>query len=183
MTSENTGLGHMEKTENEEGTSLRVFCSECGHELEPGEEFCYLCGSVRTFTVTENGRVVSEEGVCPICGCKNVKDTEFCEKCGRRLGEYEFEPTRRTPLGPKDYAILLIAFIPGALNIFGLGHLFLKKYSRGFMYLMISFVLLYVIYFTPDLGRSMYFFLELIGFMIYLKQSFEVLYEVYHRRE
>ena len=173
----------MEKTDDGKEMSLRIFCSECGHELEPGEEFCYECGSTRTFSVDGNSRVISEEGVCPVCGCRNVKDTEFCEKCGRRLGDYEYTPTRRTPLGPKDYIIMAFAFLPGALNVFGLGHLLLKKYSRGFMYLMISFVLLYVIYFTPGIAHSLYIFLEVLGFIIYLKQSFEVLYEVYHRGE
>ncbi len=162
--------------------SHHKFCSECGHELEPGEEFCYNCGSLRTFVVDGESRVVTEKGVCPICGNKNAEDAEFCDNCGRSLGEYEFNPVRTSPLTVKDYLILAIALLPGAFNIFGLGHLLLKKYSRGLMYLIISIVLIYATYSSPSMGRSTYFLLELIGFLIYLKQSFEVLYEIYYRR-
>ncbi len=168
--------------EKQEG-SLHRFCSECGHELEPGEEFCYNCGSLRTFVVDGENRVVSEKGVCPICGNKNAEDSEFCENCGRPLGDYGFSPVRTSPLTAKDYLILAFALLPGAFNIFGLGHLLLKKYSRGLMYLVISAVLIYAIYSSPGMGRSMYFLLEVIGFMLYLKQSFEVLYEIYYRRK
>lgn len=169
--------------EKKDEAELRVYCSECGHELEPGADFCYNCGSMRTFSVDGNSRVQIEKGVCPFCGNLNAEDAGFCDKCGRRLGEYEFTPARKTPLGPKDYLIMAAAFLPGAFNIFGLGHLLLKKYSRGLMYLFISFVLIYLVYGSPDMGRSTYFMLQCIGFVIYLKQSFEVLYEVYNRRE
>lgn len=175
--------GNEADPENGKKTELHTFCSECGHEFEPGAEFCYQCGSVRRFSVGDDNKVVVEKGVCPFCGCKNDDGADFCIKCGHRLGEYEYAPTRRTPLGPKDYLIMAVAFIPGAFNIFGLGHILLKKYSRGFMYLVISMVLLYMIYCSPELNRSVYLMLELLGFVIYMKQSFEVLYEIYRGRE
>ncbi len=174
----------MEQKEAENnGSDLRVFCSECGHELEPGADFCYICGSLRTFAVNGDNRVLIEKGVCPFCGNKNAEDAGFCDNCGRGLGEYEFTPVRKTPLSSKDYLIMALAFIPGAFNIFGLGHLLLKKYSRGIMYLLISVVLIYLIFCSPELGHSTYFLLQCVGFVIYLKQSFEVLYEIYNRRE
>ena len=74
--------------------------------------------------------------------------------------------------------IMAITFLPGAFFIFGLGHLALKKYSRGLMFLCISAVLIYIRYFSDDLGVSTYIFLEVIGLLVYLKQAMEVLSEL-----
>lgn len=167
----------------EDISHTRRYCMECGSEIEPGSDFCYQCGSRRIFEVGDGNKVNIDKGMCPYCGSSNPPDSEYCSNCGRRLGEYEYVPVRTAPLTSRDYLIMAAAFIPGALNIFGLGHLLLHKYSRGVMYLAISAVLLYVLYGTPDIQWSTYALIEVLGFVIYLKQSFEVMYEVYNKKD
>jgi hypothetical protein len=154
------------------------YCLECGEAVEPGADFCYRCGSKRIFQVGYNNRLVLKKGECPYCGHMNVEEAKFCASCGKRIGEFEYTPVRRRPLTGKDYLIMAITFLPGAFFIFGLGHLALKKYSRGLMFLCISAVMIYLRYFTIGSGGSIYIFLEVIGLLVYIKQAMEVLSEL-----
>ncbi len=154
------------------------YCLECGEPVEPGADFCYRCGSRRIIKVGDDSRLVLKKGECPYCGHLNKEDAKFCASCGKRIGEFEYTPVRRGPLTARDYLIMAITFLPGAFFIFGLGHLALKKYSRGLMFLCISAVLIYIRYFSAGLGGSTYIFLEVIGLLVYLKQAMEVLSEL-----
>lgn len=182
MNAEETADGETD-ARTPDGGRPRRYCMECGCEIEPDADFCFQCGSKRIFEVGADNRVNIDKGTCPYCGSENPPDSEFCANCGHRLGDYEFVPIRNTPLTGKDYLIMAAAFIPGALNVFGLGHLMLHKYSRGIMYLIISAVLLYIMYFTPDITTTTRMLLEVVGFVIYLKQSFEVMYGIYDRKD
>ena len=54
-----------------------VKCSKCGAEVV-GSDFCFNCGEkVEKFDGTSD--------VCPKCGTKNSKNTNFCVGCGHKL--------------------------------------------------------------------------------------------------
>lgn len=54
-----------------------VKCSNCGAEVV-GSDFCFNCGEkVEKFD--------GNSDVCPKCGTKNKKDTNFCVECGHKL--------------------------------------------------------------------------------------------------
>ncbi len=166
-----------------EGDSgIRRYCLECGSEVEPGADFCYACGSRRVVEVRpDSNRVVMEPGHCPFCGHDNDPQAKFCTSCGRRIGEFEYVPRLVKRLSSMDFAILMAALVPGLFNVFGLGHLLAKKYSRAAVYLVISAVFLYIRY-SVDLSEvSTIIILELIGIVIYLKQSMEIFSIVFTR--
>lgn len=159
----------------EDGERQR-FCMECGEQIEPDAEFCYQCGSKRILTIDpRNNRVQLGKGECPYCGKLNYPDDKFCGGCGRRIGTFEYTPYRQRRLTPKEIVIVFLAILPGAFNVFGIGHILLKKYSRAFMYVVISAVLLYVRWFSGPLQTSTLIFIEIIGFVIFMKQSFEII--------
>ena len=54
-----------------------VKCNNCGAEVV-GSDFCFNCGEkVEKFE--------SDSDICPKCGTKNKKDTNFCIECGHKL--------------------------------------------------------------------------------------------------
>ena len=54
-----------------------VKCNNCGAEVV-GSDFCFNCGEkVEKFEANSD--------ICPKCGTKNKKDTNFCVECGHRL--------------------------------------------------------------------------------------------------
>ncbi len=179
---------------------MRYYCRECGHEIEPGADFCYYCGALKSkaIAIDDEGREVSPayspDGVCPDCGHKNVEGASFCSECGRRLsserpqeGAAMADPFAQ-PYGPypvktltrKDYLAMFLAFVPGIVNIFGLGHLVMGKWSRAFMYLMISAVVLYLRFtVVASSGTGVYMLYWFITFAVYFQQSMEVVRLVY----
>lgn len=56
-----------------------VRCSKCGSEVI-GSDFCFNCGE-------KIQKVESDSGICPKCGTKNGKNTNFCVGCGHRLND------------------------------------------------------------------------------------------------
>lgn len=54
-----------------------VKCNNCGAEVV-GSDFCFNCGEkIEKFDATSD--------VCPKCGTKNSKNTNFCVECGHKL--------------------------------------------------------------------------------------------------
>ena len=170
-------MSHMAAEQNYE--TVQRYCLECGEAVEPGADFCYRCGSRRVFSVDSEDRVVLKKGECPYCSHLNDETARFCTRCGKPLGEYRMAPRTARPLKAWDYVVMALTFLPGAFYIFGLGHLALRKYSRGIMYLVISAVMIYIRYFSSELTGPTYIFLEVIGILIYLKQAMEVLGELF----
>lgn len=158
------------------------FCMECGEQVGPGEDFCYRCGSRRIVNVNlENNRVVLKKGQCPFCNNFNNPEDGFCSKCGQRIGEFEYSGRSR-PLDSTDYLTIILALVPGIFNLFGLGHIVLRQYSRAFMYLGISAVLLYLRWFAPGSTVAMRLAVEIVGLIVFMKQAFEVLGSVQRKR-
>ncbi len=177
---------------------MRYFCRECGREIEPGADFCYYCGALKSkaIAIDDSGRVVDQSaaanGVCPVCGHQNVEGAKFCSQCGQQLSQPSenagdingmYTPYTYTPkkLSGREYLALFLAFVPG-MFLFGIGHLAIKKYSRAFMYLAIAAVMIYLYATVISSGNGsstlglLFFFVQ---FFIYFKQAMEVIQEIY----
>ena len=156
------------------------YCMECGSAVEPDADFCYTCGSRRIVDVrSSDNRILMEPGHCPYCGHDNIPEAKFCASCGRRIGEFEHSAPTKTRLTSFDLLVIMAALVPGLFNVFGIGHLVARKYSRGVMYLIISAVFLYIRFASGTLSISTIILLEIIGVVIYLKQMMEIFAIVY----
>ncbi len=122
---------------------MRCICGECGREIPDGMDFCPYCGCLRSKAccIDDSGRSCA---VCPECGHPIAPGDQFCGSCGAHL-DHGATPVRMIPRMKKNGNLaIMLALLPGFFNIFGLGHLVMKQYSRGLMFLGISLVLWYL---------------------------------------
>lgn len=142
-------------------------CGECGYEIPEGMDFCPHCGAQgRSYTVSDSGAVIT---ACPNCGAPYSPGDMFCGKCGASLPKPAAMMPRMRKYG--NVAILL-ALIPGFFNVFGLGHILMRSYARGAMFLVMSLVVWYLS------GWSLYgggMLVMLLSLALYLYQCFDVM--------
>lgn len=99
-------------------------CHECGRVTDSDDaEFCHYCGSSKG---SKAAKTSVPEGFQPMAA--NGGGVIYADK-GK---------LRRIPLA------LILAFIPGLFDIFGLGHFVVGKWARGLGFLSISAVFIYV---------------------------------------
>ena len=101
-------------------------CNECGRVTESSEaDFCYHCGSSNGTMGSQN---IVPEGFQPVMA--NGGGVIYADR----------SKLRRVPLA------LLLAFVPGLFDIFGLGHFVIGRWVRGSMFLASSAVYYYLRY-------------------------------------
>ena len=79
--------------------------------------------------------------VCPSCGAQSKPGDLYCGSCGAQLPQVRMVVPK---LRRNGMIALILGLVPGFLNIFGLGHLLLKEWSKGIMFLAMSAILFYV---------------------------------------
>lgn len=150
---------------------MKYVCSQCGIEIPEEQEFCYRCGSLKSkaFTYDDNGQVGTQ--VCHNCGQRLDGTEDFCPSCGT-------PPIRAVPvrIGSKALAAILLAMIPGFFNIFGLGHILLKQYVRGGMFLIMSGILWWIYPGYAAAPSITIMFIKLGIFMYQLMDLYRVIY-------
>ena len=103
-------------------------CEECGRVTDsPDADFCYHCGSNKGSTAMQNMIPPSYQ---PIQA--NGGGVVYADK----------SKLRKIPLA------LILAFVPGLFDIFGLGHFIIGRWARGLGFLAISGGYYYVKYFS-----------------------------------
>ncbi|MDR1690211.1 MAG: zinc ribbon domain-containing protein [Candidatus Methanoplasma sp.] len=159
-------------------------CPECGNEIPEDVDFCYSCGRKRdnTIRLDDSGRFIPPEtDKCSSCGKDMSSGDLFCQNCG--------EPLSRTQIAvfqPKmvkyGWIGIALAFIPGAIGfmlglgtigIYGLGHLYFKKWGRGAMYLLLSAAMFY---FRQQIDADVWWsnlIFMIITIFIYIMQGME----------
>jgi ribosomal protein L40E len=173
-------------------------CSECGKEIPQESDFCYHCGSLRSkaYTLEYKAGQPPEERACPECGIENEPDIKFCRHCGVEMDAVKAQNVvRPRPAGPfagNGYgyanqqvpvlqkgggAAMLLSIIFGFLGIYGIGHLIMKRWSRGLMFLAMSSVNWYI-YLSVGFPPT---FVMLISLMLFFKQSMEITNIAYGR--
>ncbi len=163
----------------------RYICSECGSEIPYVSDFCYQCGSLKSdaFKI-DGGNKDLGEVPCPNCGKPIDEGVKFCRHCGIETESVPVQKVMGRSYGlipmtlKKNGALAMgLAFLFGFLGIYGLGHLALKKWSRGVMFLAMSAVNWYIYIVTGDFITMV----MLISLFIFFRQSMEVTALAYGR--
>ena len=166
-------------------------CIECGHEIPANSDFCYYCGrKVDSKTIVEPDLYAAPRTVtrsltkCVHCGHELNPGDRFCQDCGASVEEMcqkimEASPVirqqpviERRKLTVKDYLVIVLSAIIGLIPLFGIGHLYYRRYLRGVMYLLIALPLIWFRFVT---GGPMSLFLILVWFGAYFFNLLEVI--------
>ena len=149
---------------------MRYICSECGSEIPEGEDFCSRCGALKSKAIVTDDNGNFNANVCPNCGAPTVPGENFCGSCGAAIANpsvVQMKPVKNAWLA------LGLALIPGFFNVYGLGHLVLRKWSRGIMFLAISAILFFA---RPAINPMLGVILDVGVFMF---QAFDIMKYVY----
>ena len=112
---------------------MRYVCPECGSQIPEDSDFCHVCGCLKSKAYVFNDDSSSAQGTCPRCGSETRPGEMFCERCGAPLRVQS--PFR---FSKRNATAMLLALIPGFVSIYGLGHLVLKEWIRGAMFLAMT---------------------------------------------
>ena len=153
---------------------MMYICSQCGNQIPDDAEFCYYCGCLKSKALKMDDSGHIETGVCHVCG-EPVKGGEsFCTKCGAALVlERPMVPVK---MDGRRIAALILATIPAFFNIFGLGHLVMKQWSRGFMFLAMTAVMCIL---CPFWVPSPSFFVMILRVGLFMYSVFDAMRYIY----
>ncbi len=112
---------------------MRYVCPECGSQIPDDSDFCHVCGCLKSKAYAFDDDMSSGQGTCPRCGSETRPGEMFCERCGAPLRVQS--PFR---FSKRNATAMLLALIPGFFSIYGLGHLVLKEWIRGVMFLAMT---------------------------------------------
>ncbi|MCL2318138.1 MAG: zinc ribbon domain-containing protein [Methanomassiliicoccaceae archaeon] len=171
---------------------MKYICPECGSDIPEESDFCYHCGRKRdnTIRLDQSGHFippVTER--CRSCGAEIPVDAWTCPKCNeprtrKQLSEFKPKMVKNGWIGIVLAAIGgILVFIPvgpigplpGLFSIFGLGHIYFKKWKRAGWFLILSVFMLFIrVYQTGvDSFFSHVLFILITGF-IFMMQIMEV---------
>lgn len=127
---------------------MRRICTGCGMEIPEGNDFCYECGAWadKALVIDDEGQYIYSK-FCIKCGSPLSPDSEYCKECGAKTEESNIPISAfRTPrrYTNRDILALILAIVPGFLNIYGLGQIVQKRWSKAFTYICITAILLYI---------------------------------------
>ena len=103
-----------------------IRCPACGSQSPDWAEFCHHCGHFFSEGLRESA-LADPDRRCESCGAERVEGSTFCNVCGHPFGR-DADPTTAK----------LLAVLPGFLYIYGLGHIYLRRYLKGGLLLAIS---------------------------------------------
>ena len=149
---------------------MKRVCLGCGSEIPEDSDFCYACGrwAKDALNVDDKGNLLVTE-YCLNCGEAMPANSAFCPYCGYKVESRSFQPVRpyRRKMTNTDILAILLAVIPGFINVFGLGQIVLKRWSRAFTYLCLTVLLFYLApsFLAQDTTRIIHLVLQLIIFI------------------
>ena len=151
---------------------MKYICDDSGYEIPEDMDFCPHCGCMRDKSTPVDDQTGMPLGVCPSCGAKTNPGDSFCGSCGAALPEVRVMVPKMRKNG--TLAIILGLF-PGFFNIFGLGHLVMREWSKGAMFLAMSVILIYV-----NGGLiSTSFLMSILSVAVYFYQCMDLIRAVY----
>lgn len=129
--------------------------------------------------------------ICTECGRVSEEDSDFCLVCGSEKGsnvnrdlippEFDFKTTNRGTFIVRGNirmlrVALILAFIPGLFNVFGLGHLALKQFGKAIPLMAFSCFYYYEKYTSHfGLDAQVMFFLSLAVFFVQMWDVFSII--------
>jgi len=172
---------------------MNYICPECGRDIPEESDFCYHCGRKKdnTIRLDRSGHFIPPETErCTSCGGEIPLSAPLCPKCGAPRSKTQmalFRPQMAKngwiglvlaavggmlvfiPVGP-------IGPLPGLFSIFGLGHLYFRKWKRGALFLMLSVLMLFArIFQTGEPSMTIQILFVLITGFIFVVQFMEAL--------
>lgn len=143
-------------------------CSECGADIPDDSDFCYRCGALKTSAIKmdDDNRMMLNR--CYKCGAETHPGDDFCKECGAPLIQGAM-PFRGMCKNGK--LALILSFIFGIVGIFGVGHLVVKAWARGFMFLAMSAIIWYVSGGFFHTGFDIWFAIQ---FAVYIYQLMDI---------
>ena len=165
---------------------MRYICPECGGEIPEDLDFCHFCGRKKddTIRLDQAGRFIPpDKNKCASCGAEMQQNDLYCPNCGEQISKAQLAAFR-PKMAKYAWIGIALAFIPGALglvpglfSIFGLGHLYFRKWSRAAMFFILT-ALLFLLK-TNYGGAEASFWTDLIlviiTLFIYLIQAMEAI--------
>ena len=147
---------------------MRHICTGCGNEIPEGQDFCYVCGSwtKNALILDEENRVNVYPDMCLNCGKELPRGSDFCPYCGTKVEGVQSAPVvvrRKWTL--MDFLSIALAVIPGFFNIFGLGQIIQRRWSKAFVFICATILLLYL---TPSFMENTDHYWILIAMQIVL---------------
>lgn len=126
---------------------------------------------------------------CPYCGELIPEFSINCPKCYRDVPRKEKARPVEDGRAPSIHsvnrrAVALLALIPGAIGLMGLGHIYQKDYRKGLMFLCVGVILMFALVVTMTgiaptalgaLSVVMTVFLVLMFIGTYLVQAFDAI--------
>lgn len=151
---------------------MTYICSECGNEIPDDMDFCPHCGCMKSkaFQMSQSGALTHR--TCPECGAQINEGDQYCGSCGAKV-QYVQVPMMKM----RKYGMIAVALavIPGFFNVFGLGHLLMKEWSKGIMFLVISAVLWYI----DPFGTSTNVVMMLASIFVFVYQAMDIFNVIY----
>ena len=150
---------------------MKRICCGCGAEIPADRDFCYTCGAwAKDAYLLNDDLTVIYAKTCPKCGKQLIPESQYCSYCGEKVSESGI-PVRsasKTKYTNMDLLAAGLAIIPGFFNIFGLGQLVQKRWSKAFVYICTTLLLFYI---TPsleatDAGSTILIFIQ-VGFFFF----------------
>lgn len=122
-------------------------CTECGRVSDDSDnDFCIYCGSKKV--------VAFEQPQFPNGSQPYINGSG-------EVVYMDMKEARKMPIA------LILAFLPGLIDIYGLGHIFIGRWVRGFLFLAASGVILYIRYMSGlDQLQPYMFSISIVLFVI-----------------
>jgi hypothetical protein len=116
---------------------------------------------------------------CASCNAELSSDDLVCRHCGEPISRTQtitFMP-KMTKYGWVGILLALIpgvmGFLPGFFSIYGLGHIYFRKWSRGILFLMLSALMYYIEFGGLELNFWTNLLFGIVSTFIFLLQLME----------
>lgn len=156
---------------------MRRVCKECGYEIPPNSDFCYQCGAWASdsFILNDEGTYIISD-TCAKCGKEMPQGADYCPHCGEPSSSSNVaigSPSISRRFSNRHIIALVLAIVPGFFNIFGLGHLVAKRWSKAFVFLSMTVILYYL---TPSFLQysNTSIFLVVIQVFVFIYSLFDL---------
>ena len=137
----------------------KIFCNQCGEELDASAKFCKNCG-------TELVEESNQNKFCSNCGVEMDSNAKFCPECGHPTNGVQQKTGAAAVNQPKSPLLALIL----SFLIVGLGQIYLGLIKKGLLLIFAAII-------------SAFLTLIYIGFILWVIVWIYAMYDAYNSAE